>query len=288
MNMDIDEKIINLYKLLINPSVNSNTIISYINNNYIDINTYLPSINNNGDMPLLFHCVIRPDLDDLFKFLIKKNVNVHAKIHLNNQNEEGLDLLIYSDVKYIPFLISKGCTLTSNPDKLYNNIYKLITHGLIKKILLYIKHKLDIKDCIKNVLNKKDLLFDVLDKLYLKVYNICYNINEDVLKTIDELLSYYIDTFKFLFNNGLSPNTKNDEGVIFAQNVLNTYLCDLIKLLIEYNTDFTKLQHYHSNFNQENRQILTPIYNNDNYKKINELIANKIRPVKYRIIKTTK
>ena len=286
------EIIVNLYKLIINPDVNSEILINYIIKYKININTYLPSFNG-SEMPLIYYCTLRPDLEDLFKYLIKNNVDLYSRINAENP----IDLITYSDIKYIKYLSSRGCKISEN--RIYGDLYNILLNGNVKKFLTFIKYGIINKEHVMNIINRENILFDILDKMYEKLFNICKHINTNVIDTINELCTYYIDTFKFFFNNGISPNIKkvknitDDNGEIintfnisFAQNILNTYLYDLIKLLIEYKVDFSTLKFYHySNFSLSNKQVMTPIYNNENFEKINSILSNHIRPKKFRRIK---
>ena len=267
--------------MMINTNYDSNTIINYIARNSININTYLPSFNGKDELPLIYLCVTRPDLEDLFKYMIKNNVDLNKMPY----SENPTDILIYSDIRYVKYLANRGCKL--NPCRVYDDVYNMIIRGSIKKFLAFIKYELLTKDLINYILNKENITFDILDKLYEKISNICRIENNNVYEIINELLTHYIDTFRFFFNNGISTNIKNEEGFLFGQNVLNTYLFDLIKLLVEYKTDFSQLTFYHhSNFSQENKIVMAPIYNTDNFKKINHYLSNYMRPKKFKIVKS--
>ena len=274
---------LNLYKMLINSTSTSENIIKYIETYNISVNTYLPSTNDE-EMPLLYYCVIRPDLEIFFKYLIEKNVNFNSKIHTKN-GAIPIDLLIYSDVKYIKYLITKvGCTL--NKKRVKGDIYNLLIRGSINKVLLLIKYNVIENDDILDVLKTKNILFITLDKLYERIFKICKIYNENILSNINECIDHYINTFKFYFNNGVDPNSFNEEtNTYFVQNVLNTYFYELILLLINKNVNFNNMHFYHfSNFVQDNRHIMTAIYNEENYKKINNLISSYVKPKKIKII----
>ncbi len=274
----MDNEIINLYKMMINPRYNSYDIINYIDNNSINVNTFLPAFNEDGELPLIYLCVSRPDLEELFKFMVKHDVNIPDE-------RFPVDILIYSDIKYLKYLSLKNCKL--NPKTVELNIYNMLLKGNIKKVLTFIKLSLVDKNVIKNLIDNHTILFDILDSLYEKLFNICRDSSDDVIQVINELVSYYTDTFKFFFNNGVPTNITDDHGNVLAQNILNTYNLELIKLLVLYKTDFTNLTFYHhSNFCQDNKSIMTPIYNNENFKIITQYLSPHIRPRKFKIIKS--
>lgn len=103
----------------------------------------------------------------------------------------------------------------------------------------------------------------------------------------DELLKNYINTFKFFFKNGVNINQIED-GESFIQKILNTYFLPLIKFAVDYqvNLDSADFLHY-SNFDQLNRQVMKFIYNENNYRTIEEFLKNKMKPKKIVIKKNT-
>jgi hypothetical protein len=275
----MEKALINLYKLILNPNKKSNDIINHIEKYNINVNTYLPTLSENSpELPLVYYCCMRNDLDDLLKYLLHKGVNL-------NVNTE-IELLIYSDNKYIKKLIENGCLLRKEEFlKRGGNAYKLIINGNINKILYYYKCNILLKDELISIVNTENIIFDILDQLYLKIFNICKTI-DNVEIQINELLKYYIDVFKFFLKNGISVNSIHTEtNSIFSQNILNTYIYDLISLCLQYNIDFNLVKFYHySNISLNNKIVMSPLYNTENFNKINDLLNNYIIPKKIRII----
>src|SRR5690349_40536 len=100
--------LINLLKLLMNPSVESKTLITYIEEHQVDPNTYLPSLHNEMQLPLIYYCCSHPNLSDFFFYLLEKGVNLNAEMVCEDPTHR-IELLYYSQIQYIPTLIEKGC-----------------------------------------------------------------------------------------------------------------------------------------------------------------------------------
>src|SRR6185312_16808115 len=78
INRDPMRVLIDLLKLLMNPSIDSRTLIGYIEQFCIDPNTYLPSMRGNVQIPLIYYCCSNPNLSDFFIYLLDKQVNLGA------------------------------------------------------------------------------------------------------------------------------------------------------------------------------------------------------------------
>lgn len=279
---DIAKILINLLKYLLNLDYDSNFIITYIEKYNININTYLPSLNNDSELPIIYHCCARSDLIGLFKYLVYKGVIL--------KHNNLIDLLIYADISYIPILSNMKCEI--NREIFFNGndsiAYKLLTRGNIKKILLLHKYKVIDNNDLKYILNIPNIIFDILNSLYEKIFNICKT-SDLIIDKIIEINKIYVDVFKFYFNNGISINSKHTENEIyFFQNVLNTYNYGLIEFFIQnYEIDYNKVTFIHySNFVLENKIIMSPFYNNSNYNSIKDLLIKhkKFAPKKIRIL----
>ena len=271
--------LIGLLKLLMKPSIDSKTIIAYVEQNKIDPNTYLPSLQNNCQMPLIYYCCSNSQLGDLFIYLLDKNVNLAAPMIIEDPSQQ-IELLYYSQIQYIPTLIERGCKL--NPDQVPHGCEQLLIKGNITKLITLYKYGAISKDQLLQVAQKRGLVFQVLDYLYERVYKLCQQItDENKLKNvIDEIMSNYINVFKLFFKNGVSVN-QIENGETFLQRVLNTYFLDLIKLTINYqpNYDHVDFLHY-SNFDLNNRQVMKLFYNDKIYNEVQELLKDKIIPQK--------
>lgn len=62
--------IIGLLQLLMNPAIDSKTIIDYLVHHRIDVDTYVPTMDGNKQLPLLFYCCSLPQLGDAVTYLI--------------------------------------------------------------------------------------------------------------------------------------------------------------------------------------------------------------------------
>lgn len=275
---------IGLLKLLVTPSTDSKTLITYIEQNRIDPNTYLPMLNGNTQMPLIYYCCSNSKLIDFFLYLIERHVNLNVSMVCDDPSQQ-IDLLYYSQVQYIPLLVEHGCRL--NPQTIPESVEKLLIKGNINKLIILYKNGAVSKEQLLPVLQIKGLIFRVLDQLYEKIYMLSQQINQQQqFDTVyAEVIKSYINTFKFFFKNGVNINQiENNES--FVQKVFNTYFYQLIQLVVSQqpNLDSEELLHY-SNFDLLNRQVMKFIYNESNYQQISEYLKDKMTPKKINIKK---
>jgi hypothetical protein len=271
--------LIGLLKLIVAPNIDSKKLITYVERYHINPDTYLPSLRGDMQLPLIYYCCCDSNLSEFFLYLLDRNVKLNTQIMCDDVSQQ-IELLYYSQITYIPTLIERGCRL--NPIKVKESVEKMLIKGNIKKLIALHKYHAITRDQLLPILNQKGLVFLVLDQLYEKIYHISQQISDNPQKfnaVYDELLKNYINTFKFFFKNGVNIN-QIENGDSFVQKVLNTYFIPLIKIVIgDYhaNLDSAELLHY-SNFGLVNRQVMNIIYNEANYKVINEFIKDKITP----------
>jgi hypothetical protein len=197
-----------------------------------------------------------------------------------DEPSQQIDLIYYSQIPYIRLLVENGAR--ANPLTVAENIEKLMIKGNISKLIALYKHGALCKEQILPVLQKKGLIFRVLDQLYEKVFTMSQQVEDKVKFTgiYDTIIKNYINTFKFCFKNGVSYN-QVENGDSFTQKVLDTYFIQLIQFVISYQSslDTEELLHY-SNFDLLNRQVMKYIYNDQNYVLIGSLIKDKVTPKK--------
>ena len=266
--------LIELSKMLYQPKSTSQQIIGYIDYYNINPDTYLPSPQEIL-MPLIFHCCSNEKYTDLFLYLLEKGVNIQAPM-MYDDPEQQIELLYYSQIQYIPTLIKHGAKL--DPNIVPINGEKFLIKGNISKLMVLFKNKAMTRDQLLEIIKRPNLIFRVLDNLYERIFYMCQRIPDDeqLRQVINEIMKNYINVFKLFFKNGVSVN-QVEEGDTFVQRVLNTYLIDLIKLLLNYNPNFDRVELLHySNFDLDNRQIMDILYNDEAYKQIQELLKDKI------------
>lgn len=274
--------LINLLKMLTVQSADSQTIIKYMEQYHISPDTYLPSIRGDIQIPLIYYCCSNTTLSDLFCYLIEKGVNVNTHMLCEDQSK-CIELLYYSQIQYIPTLISHGCRL--HPSNILESVEKLVIRGNITKLITLYKYKAITKEQLSPIITKNGLLFRILDQLYEKVYIISQQTpDETKFKSIySEIMKNYINTFKFFIRNGANINQiENNES--FVQKVLNTYFIELIQFVINCHPEINneELLHY-SNFGLLNRQVMKFIYNDTNFKTIEGMVREILIPKKINI-----
>ena len=217
-------------------------------------------------------------------YLINKKVDLFKIPYSENIEEHKVDLILYSNPRYIKLLASKGCKLSINN---IDDIKYLIINGNIIKIMSLLNNKIITHNEILIILEKNPKLpFITLDKLYEKLFIICRD-ETDPIKLTNEIIDSYIQIFKLFQKFKINIDMIDEEtGDILSQRILDSYIYELIKFMITCKPTFSQLifNHY-SNFDIINKQIMIPIYNNENYKKIYDLIKpyfikkiNRIKP----------
>lgn len=273
--------IINLLKMLLNYQIKSSEIINYIVTNRIDVNSYIPS-NMNMELPIIYYCCSRSDLYELTVYLINNGANLSMPIKCNDPTKQ-IELLYYSQIEYIPLLISRGCIL--NPSKVKESIEMFLIRGNILKLMTLYKNKALNKEQLMNVLCESDIIFKILDFLYQKIFNLSRDVKSvnEFTKYYNEIMDNYILTFKLFTKNGINLYQFMGEES-FVQRVLNTYFIKLIDFITDGMTtlDNDEFLHY-SNFDINNRQIMNLIYNERAYKTINQMLKDKMLIINHQI-----
>jgi hypothetical protein len=274
--------LINFLRMIMDPAIDSQTLIKYVEYFRIDPNTYLPSVREGIQMPLIYYCCSNPNLTDFFIYLLNHKVNLFAPMICENP-EHQIELLYYSQVQFIPTLVEHGCKL--NESMVPINGRKLLIKGNITKLMVLYKNKVISKDQLLAIINEPGLVFRVLDHLYERIYVMCQEVKDStqLKRLIGETMKNYVNIFKLFFKNGVNVN-QIEEGDTFLQRVLNTYFYELVALTVEYNPNFDRAEFLHySNFDLTNRQVMSAVYNDENYQKIMDIIKDKV--ITLRIIK---
>jgi len=297
MDMEkIAKIIIHLLKLITSNKSKSEDIIEFMRNNNISPNIYLPMMNGKGEMPILYYCCSNLKYEMLFNYLVNMNVNVtqEMKIDVNDreqtENLVPIELLYYSQLEYIPFLIKLGCKI--NETQFIENGEKLLVGGNVNKLMLLYKHGAISKNDLINLINRENILINILERLYERVFFICKNKNmtneTNFKKNLSDTMVNYSNVFRLFLNNGiiLTPS--------FIQMLLNTYFIEIIELVLNFNNNSYDLDNdninflHYSNFDITNRQVMNIYYNNENYDRINELITQYKLPKKVIVKKPMK
>jgi hypothetical protein len=260
-----------LYQLIHAPKPNADQIIQLMEQHQISPNVVLPvnlSKEETQLAPLIYLCCRRSQLTKLFTYLINSQVILNAPIL---SNDGPIELLYYSQTKYLPELIKQGATLDAQ--YVVPHSVKLLIGGNLPKLLVLYRLGAITKHQLKSVLQSPQLVFQILDQLYVKVFNLCQS-GQDYL--VESVISSYLLVFKFIFKNGLSVNQMIDDQTFF-QRAINTYFYQLIKTLMKFEPDYDRVRLYHySNFELNNRIVMSSIYNEDNWQQISTLLNHKI------------
>jgi hypothetical protein len=169
---------------------------------------------------------------------------------------------------------------------------KLLVGGNVNKLMLLYKHGAISKDNLISLINKENILTNILERLYERVFFICRNkdmTNEIYFKkNLSETMINYSNVFRLFLNNGIILTST------FIQMLLNTYFIEIIELVLNFknsnydlDNDNINFLHY-SNFDITNRQVMNIYYNDENYERINSLVIQYKLPKKVIIKKPMK
>lgn len=277
-NLDPIKTRIDLVKLLISPNSTSQQIIDYIINFNIDINTYLPHVMfTDTFLPIIYYCCSNPKYMDLFAFLLKHKVQLDKPIISEDKQFPVVDLLFYSQTDYIPSLVKYGCKFTSSPSTVIDNCIKLLNKGNITKLMALYKSSAIDKKMLQTIINTPNLLFDILDKFYIKIFSVCQSNQQQY---VNDVVDSYCKCFKLLLKNGININQKHNDQY-FVQKVINTYCIPLIEMIFTYQPDVSNIEFYHySHFHPNNKVIIKCFYNEATYVKLKDYLKHKLIPDK--------
>jgi len=227
----------------------------------------------------------------LVEYLVKKK-----DFRLKDFIEEGKTLLLIGNYRTLSLLKSYGLIGILNEETIKEVLVTLILTADINRIIFLNEKEFLGTDKIVEILHTPGLLVNTLNFMYSKVGQLCrqYNLSndDDDLKAICDLEKKYINVFRLIRSNGIELSQLCNVTELI-QNAFNTYLYYLIKYLVENTSenDRTNVVFYHySNFPVENKVVMSPIYNDRNFQRIQELLRDNLfikRIVKKKIGKKT-
>jgi hypothetical protein len=283
--VDHEKILIGLMTFFVSAGKSSKDIIQYLEFYHIPVDVYLLDPNMNIKIPLIYYACRDDRFTELFGYLLNKGVNLNVNIISQNPLHQ-IELLYYCHDRYIPILVSRGCRL--DPNKVATSIERILIGGTITKLMSLYKHGALLKEQLIGVLQNHGLIFRILDRLYERIFELSQRETDPLrFKTqYDLILKHYVKTFKLFFINGIGIN-QVENGESFTQKVLNTYFVPLIQYIVslQKSLETEDLLHY-SNFEINNRQVMSLIYNDETYKQISEIIKGKIRPKRINVKKT--
>lgn len=213
--------LLQLLKLINSPRASSQDIINYLQARQLPAGIYLP-ISKNIMAPLVFFCCRRPNMKGLLRYIIafyKKHSTDLSNISMCYtdddlpKSEPLIDLLYYSRPEYIPSLIKYGARLSS--DNLIVNCRKLLTGGMVDKLLLYYQAKL---------ISKQQLI---------EITKPAEQLTKQIIKRIapalhdDDLVSAYIKSLHIIWSSQ-KPRKPSDDLLTEAQKLGLTKLTETL------------------------------------------------------------
>lgn len=209
----------------------------------------------------------------IFETLLKK-----CKIELHKH--EAKLLVLVAQPNNLNLLIKAG--LSIDEQVLDEVVVTLILSADISRLLAINRLEIVTTEKIVATLRIPDLLINTLNIMYNKIGGLSrqYKLTDDdlYLKSICELEKRYINVFRLIRSNGIELNQLCNTSILL-QNVFNSYLFYLIKYLLETTneSDYSDVIFYHySNFPVENKIVMSPIYNDRNFLRIQTLLRDNM------------
>ena len=192
------------------------------------------------------------------------------------------NLLINVDKRFFPVLKQHGGLLTTDLQIFKKVAIRLMLMANVSRILFLNTEGLLTSETLLQVMRVPGLVLNVLNCLYQRIGESCrkFHLNKDqvVLGEISQLEKKYIMVFRFIKSNGIELCEICNVSECL-QAVMNTYLYNLIKYFLEHTNENERVNvsfcHY-SNFPISNKIVLSPIYNNTNYVRIQELLRDQL------------
>lgn len=208
------------------------------------------------------------------------------------------EILLVMNLKFFPVIMKIGLSniLETDPQILKKVAIRLLLMGNVSRILALNNEGLLTSEMLIKTIHTPGLIINVLNYLYQKVGELCrqYKLGGDavLLGEISQLEKKYVTVFRFIRSNGIELSELCNISDCL-QAVMNTYLYGLIKYFLEHTNDNDQVNvvfYHYSNFPISNKVVMSPIYNNTNYLRIQELLRERLfikRIVKKKIGKKT-
>lgn len=245
------------------------------------------------------------DSNQLYEFFTKEKIDPNKQLidGRNNTTLFAYLLKMQHPVKLIKLLIQMGGNLENTSINLANVNPKYLPMLLPIQLNDIDRQKLIIELLIKNDIDRivsfykdgfltRDQIFDVLkndtrliilslERMYQEIGSISkkYYDTEDVLlfNKIVTLEKNSINLFKLIKMNGIDLREISDVQTI-SQMIFNSYLYHLIGYFVDLidQSTLTNVHFYHySNFPVSNKIIMSSIYNDENFVRIEQLLRDK-------------
>lgn len=260
----------------------SNELVEYLKKENINVRNEFVRVTEDGDvyMSLLHYCMQKKHSIRAIEFIISQGGELESPLISNKS------LMSKIDVKYILPILKK---FNYNPNFDEMTVTKMLIEflicGDISRVIHMHKAKYFSNEQIFDALKCGDLLVASMDYLYTKISKLCIqhklqnnNDNVDVLyDKISSIEKDQIKFFKFIIVNGIDLKSITNIELV-TQMILDSYLyhiVDYITSVIDYGT-LSNVQFYHySNFPLMNKVLLYPLYNDKNFKNIEQLLMDK-------------
>jgi len=246
-----------LRSLILNESSTQETILEFLKNKQIPVNSYVKGMRPNEWVPLLHIFCRSAKFQNIVKFLIKSGVKINL---MPDANKEQLEpLLFICDEIYFKYLFEHGCRLPNTAQE--GNIKRRLRCADAKRLRLLVKVK-QLK--IQDIISGDPILYCFTSmKEYLEyAFNIRTNIT-NLTEELNSVIAKFTICIEQLIEWG-APVT--EEAVKFA---VNFYLYEFLSLpafKLKAST-YTGSVPYHEFMDKLQVAMLRPLLNDSRYEK---------------------
>jgi hypothetical protein len=233
-------------------------------------------INDEGiSIPLIYYLMKKNCSTRTLTCLIERGASINTPVIDWQKWLTGINL------NYLPILLENGLKL--NLDTKMNRILiELLIKGDVPRVVTLYKHGLTDRESIIKAIQTPELIISALNYLYSRVGHLCrqYKLNMDsgLLDRVCQLEKQYINLFRLIKTNNVELKDITNIGQV-TQMVFNSYLYHLIEYfteLVDHSTLVNVGFYHYSNFPIINKIVMAPIYNDENFNRIEVLLREKM------------
>ena len=236
------------------------------------------------NIPLLYYLINRFDNLAVNKLLFKQIVETLIKqgAEINYPQINWQKYIVNINLYSFELLLNNGLKLELDKQQYLRILVELLIKADIKRILLLFNKSLVSSQEIIDGIKTPNLVISALNYMYRQIGSNCrkYKIESDdqLLSDICNIEKQYINLFRLIRSNSIDLKDIVDVSQV-VQMVFNSYLYHLIGYLTDL-VDFSTLVdvtfYHYSNFPINNKIIMSIIYNDTNFNRIESLLREKM------------
>jgi hypothetical protein len=287
-----------LTKMMVTPQIKSEEVIAFMKTNQVHPNIYLPLLAEEGGgwAPLLYFCCRDIKFINLLSYMVEHGLDLNAQ---PRECDKAMEILYYCRPEYIPILMKIADHLNQSvildESSFLEMGKRLLISGGGEKILLLLKWKAISSSQLTDIIQDQSIMFQTIEELYRQIGLICHSYVTRRIsdyfydRNYEKIVKNYLITFALYFKN-ITVNQIDENGHSLMQRILDTYIIELIEMVFrqcKIDLDGIKVNHF-SNFDQTTRQIMSKLYNENNFHRISKLVDAYKMPKKIIVKKMNK